>query len=301
MNKPTKKGIKKGGSRRQSKTDIDISKHKKDIISKYTSGLFRDATLEFYGIKAAKIKEPVNIEFPRLEIAMKKADFIFLLEDDTYQHLEFETSYKKTNLIRFADYDVQIYKKYKKKVQTVIIYSSEVKKAAKSLDIGSLKYTPDVVMMCDYDGNAIYAELERKLQAKETLTDTDMLNLIFLPLLRSDIPKYELAEKSIELAKTIEDETKQDTCIASTVAFMERYLTNDEINKILEVVKMTRVANLLIQEAVEEAVKETENKKAVEIAISLLDVLNVETIAAKTKLTVEKVNELKEEYLKNKS
>jgi len=72
-------------------------------------------------------------------------------------------------------------------------------------------------------------------------------------------------------------------------------------NKILGVVKMTRVANLLIQEAVEEAVKETENKKAVEIAISLLDVLNVETIAAKTKLTVEKVNELKEEYLKNKS
>ena len=64
---------------------------------------------------------------------------------------------------------------------------------------------------------------------------------------------------------------------------------------------MTRVANLLIQEAVKEAVKETENKKAVEIAISLLDVLNVETIAAKTKLPIAKVNELKKEYLKNKS
>ena len=286
------KGIKKGGKRRKSE-EIDISLHKKDIISKYTSGLFRDATLQFYGIKAAKIKEAVNVEFPRVQISMKKTDFIFLLEDGTYQHLEFETSYKKSNMKRFFDYDLQIYNKYDKKVQTVIIYSSEVKKAAKTLDIGVAKYTPDVVMMCDYDGNAIFAELERKLKSKEKLTDADMLNLIFLPLLRCDVSKYELTEKSIELAKTIEDENKQNACIASTVAFMEKHLTDIEINKILGVLEMTKVANLLMQEG--------ENKKAIEIAVSLLDVLNVEIIAEKTKLTVEKVKELQEEYLKTKN
>ena len=42
-----------------------------------------------------------------------------------------------------------------------------------------------------------------------------------------------------------------------------------------------------------------EQQKAEEIAISLLDVLDVETIAAKTKLALEKVKELREQYLKN--
>ena len=48
--------------------DIQISKHAKDIIQKYTSGLFKNATLEFYGIKTAKIKELINGELPVVEI-----------------------------------------------------------------------------------------------------------------------------------------------------------------------------------------------------------------------------------------
>ena len=46
---------------------------------------------------------------------------------------------------------------------------------------------------------------------------------------------------------------------------------------------------------VTKAVKERD----IELAISLLDVLDVETIARKTNLTVKKVNELKEKYMKN--
>jgi hypothetical protein len=45
-------------------TYAQISKHAKDIIQKYTSGLFRNATLEFYGVKTAKIKELINVELP---------------------------------------------------------------------------------------------------------------------------------------------------------------------------------------------------------------------------------------------
>ena len=73
------------------KLDIKISKHKRDIIQKYTSGLFKDATLEFYGIKTAKIKELVNVELPVVEVSEESTDFIFLLADNTYLHFEFQT------------------------------------------------------------------------------------------------------------------------------------------------------------------------------------------------------------------
>ena len=240
----------------------NISKQKNDILQKYTSGLFRDATLAFYGVKTAKIKELINTELDIVEVRKLSTDYVFLLEDNTYQHLEFQTAYNKNDLLRFAKYDLYLYERDKREINTVVIYSSDVNNVAQSLKIGSLTYSPKIVMLNNYDGGAIFTELETKLKEKQDLSDADMLNLIFLPLLRSDISKYDLAKKSIEMAKTISDETKQDTCIASTVAFVEKYLTKNEINEILEAIKMTKVAEMLIADAVEE--------KAIKIATKML-------------------------------
>ena len=266
------------------KLNIKISKHKKDIIQKYTSGLFRDATLEFYGVKSAKIKELINVDLQVIEVADMSTDFVFLLEDNTYLHFEFQTTYNRNDLIRFANYDLLLYQRDKREIQTVVIYSSDVKTVAAELKVGSLVYAPDIVMMYDYDGNAIYAELEAKLKVGQELTDVDMLNLIFLPLMRNDIPKAELAEKSIELAKTIQDETKRNACIASTVAFMEKYLNAYEFNNILGVLKMTKIATLLIED------------KVIEIAKKLLEQgLPLESISSATDLDIETLKSLQEQ------
>jgi transcriptional regulator with XRE-family HTH domain len=264
--------------------EIKIPKHKYDIIQKYTIGLFRDATLEFYGIKTAKIKELINTEIPVIEVRDKDTDFVFLLEDNTYQHFEFESSYKKSNLIRFATYDLYLHERDGRQVNTVIIYSADVPKdAPESLKIGSLEYEPDIIMLCDYDGNTIYAKLEAKLRAGKELTDADMLNLLFLPLMRSTVSKYELAKKSIELAKTIEDDRKRDICIASTVAFMEKYLTEDEQKRILEVIRMTKIVDMIITDEMLEVAK-----KAIRKGLSLEDIADL------TNLDINIIQEIQE-------
>ena len=68
-------------------------------------------------------------------------------------------------------------------------------------------------------------------------------------------------------------------------------------NSNAEVKSMVRT--FITEQAEQDKQQALENQK-IEFAVSLLDVLDVETIAAKTKLTVEKVKALKEEYLKNK-
>ena len=100
---------------------------------------------------------------------------------------------------------------------TVVIYSSEVTEVNASFEIGSAIYNPQIVMMNNFNGDTVYAELERKIKANEDLTDTDLVNLILLPLMKHNISKNELAVKSIRLAQTIEDKTKRDICIASVV------------------------------------------------------------------------------------
>jgi len=109
--------------------------------------------------------------------------------------------------------------------------------------------------MHKYDGNAIYTELEAKLKAKRELTDADILNLIFLPLMKSEAPKYDLAVQSIKLANTIPNRQKRNACIASAFAFTEKYLSEAEIKKILGVLKMTKAIDILIEDQMIELAK----------------------------------------------
>jgi len=233
-------------------TKLRISQHAKDLIQKYTSSLFKDATLEFYGVKTARIVELINTELPTVEVAGGAADFVFLLEDGTYFHFEFQTTYNAADLLRFAGYDIRLYERDGRKVVTVIIYTADVKHRPAGLDIGSPAYNPSVVMMHDYDGVAIYESLRSKLADGQNLSDVDMLNLIFLPLMRHMLPRKELAENSIELAQTIPDSTKRNTCIAAVFAFSSKYLSKDEAGQLLEVLKMTDLAEMLVDKVISE-------------------------------------------------
>jgi len=261
-----------------------ISKHSKDIIQKYASGLFKDTTLEFFGLKTAKIKELINVELPVVEVGENSIDFVFLLEDETYLHFEFQTTYNKSDLIRFAGYDLRLFVRDGHQINTVVIYTADVKEVPDGFSIGSLSYNPAKVMMYDYNGNAIYKELEAKIQQEQDLTDADILNLIFLPLMRNTISKEELAVKSIELARRVQDVTKQNACIAAAFAFANRYLDKNGVNKLLEVLRMTDLVTMLLED------------KAIEIAKNLLRKgSTVEFVTETTGLTADTIQRLQKE------
>ena len=148
-----------------------ISKHANDLIQKYATSLFRNATLEFYGIKSAPIKELINPELPEIKVTGGAADIVFLLEDDTYLHFAFETGHNsKGAMLKCIGYDTRLYERDGRLVHTVIIYTADVKTKPKGLSIGTLSYDPQVILMVDYDGNAIFKELEAKIKADEELT-----------------------------------------------------------------------------------------------------------------------------------
>jgi hypothetical protein len=275
---------------------MNISLHNKDIFSKYTSTLFKDSIFEYYGVKStAKVKEFLNVELPDMEITKLSADLICLMDDDTCNHWEFQTSFKIEDLTRFSRYDSLIFDREKRTVNTIIVYSADVKEIIEKINIGSMKYEPTSIMMNKYDGDSIFSELELKFKEKQELTDIDILNLIFLPLMKSNIPKFELAKKSIELAKMIEDERKQETCLVSAVAFSVKYLSEAEIIELWEGIKMVNVISKLIREEYQQELQDERKKRDVELAKSLLDVLAVEVIAKKFGMTVEEVEELKKE------
>jgi hypothetical protein len=278
--------------------ETKISIHANDLIQKYASGLFRDATLEFYGIKTAKIKELINVELPIMEVGGSAADYVFLLEDGTYLHFEFQSKYSENDLVRFAGYDVRLYERDGRRITTAIIYTADVKKAEAELNIGSMLYRPEKIMMNEYDGNVIFTELSNKITGEAEITDVDMLNLIFLPLMRNSIPRNELAINSFSLAQRIQDTTKRDACMVATFAFASRYLDEENIKGLVEVFRMTDVATMLIEDAVKDAVSGAKKNEKLDIAKKLLKRgISIEAISEDTGLEEAVIKNMQTELL----
>jgi len=237
--------------------ETKVSRKAKDILQKYASGLFTNATLDFYGVKTAKIKEIISVELPVIEVGESFSDTAFLLEDNSLLHYEFATGSDKEDNIRYAMYDLRLYRREGRNITTVIIYTSDVKEKPESLNIGSLAFNPYVILMHDYDGNAIYEELDKKIKSGQDLTDTDMLNLIFLPLMRNTIPRGELAVNSVKLAQTITNTQKKNACTAAAFAFAHRYLNENELEKLKGAIRMTTLVDMVIEDAIKDKAIET--------------------------------------------
>jgi len=164
---------------------------------------------------------------------------VFLLEDNTYLHLAFVTGHNsKKAMLKCVGYDVRLYERDERLIHTVIIYTADVKEKPNPLNIGTLTYDPNVLLMADYNGNNTFTELENKIKAGQELSDADILKFVLLPLMNHTLPPYELASSTIELAKTIPDPTKREACVAATFAFASKHLDETDREKLMGVIKV---------------------------------------------------------------
>jgi len=210
---------------------------------------------------------------------------VFLLEDNTYLHLAFVTGHdSKQALLKCVGYDTRLYERDGRLVHTVVIYTADVKKKPPALTIGTLTYDPAVILMVDYDGDTIFTELENKIKSGQDLTDIDVLKLVLLPLMNHTMPRHNLATDTIELAKKILDPKKKNACIAAAFGFASKYLDDEKINKLREVLEMTELVESFMMDEKIETIK-----------VALKEGLPIASIARITRLDESKIKELMKE------
>lgn len=219
---------------------------------------FKEKALDFYGIHTAPIVRVKATELPTITVSDRRMDFLFLLADDTYLHLEFQTTFNEQDLDRFLQYDVSAYEKYKKPIQTVVIYGAGVEEALECKNYGSVKYKTKAVFMNNYDGDQMMQKLWTKVENGEELTETDELNLIFLPLMRSSVSRSERAIETVELTKRIADEEKQVRLLATIIAISDKFIDQQYVEKLVEVLGMAKVLR-----EVEKRARASESQRAI--------------------------------------
>jgi hypothetical protein len=270
-----------------------ISGHNKDIIMKATAEMFKDGTLEMLGLKTARIVDIMPTVLPVVEAAEKRVDFVFLLEDETLLHLEFQATVPEDLLRRVAFYGARIVERHNRDVNTAIIYSGRIENAPDQLQKGSLTYKATNVYLKNMDGDMEYNRMKAKNEQGEALDETDLQKLIFLPLMKSKQPETEMAIQAAELAKASKNK-HTSFAIGAIVAITDKFLPEEYKKRLLEVLRMTQIEQWLR----EEGLKEGELKGKLEAAKNaLLEGLEPQTVAKITGLPLETIQKIKAEIL----
>jgi len=273
--------------------ETNISGHNTDIIMKATAEMFKDKTLEILGLKTARIVDIMPTVLPVVEAREKRLDFVFLLEDETLLHLEFQTTVPEDLLRRIAFYGARIVERHNREVNTAIIYSGRIQNAPDLLTKGSLTYKVANVYLKDMDGDAEYNRLKAKIDQEEPLNEADLQKLVFLPLMKSKQPENDMVIQAAELAKVSKNEYT-NFAIGALIAITDKFLPEEYKRKLLEVLRMTQIEQWLREEGLKEGLKEGKLETARK---ALLKGVDVEFIAEITGLSLETIQKLKNEIV----
>lgn len=281
--------------------ETNISGHNTDIIMKATAEMFKDKTLEILGLKTARIVDIMPTVLPVVEAREKRLDFVFLLEDETLLHLEFQTTVPEDLLRRIAFYGARIVERHNREVNTAIIYSGRIQNAPDLLTKGSLTYKVANVYLKDMDGDAECNRLKAKIDQEEPLNEADLQKLVFLPLMKSKQPENDMVIQAAELAKVSKNEYT-NFAIGALIAITDKFLPEEYKRKLLEVLRMTQIEQWLREEGREEGLKEGELKGKLEGKLeaaknALLEGLEPQTVAKITGLPLETIQKIKAEIL----
>lgn len=109
-----------------------------DAVFKKAMEVFKEGAAEFFGLNF-KIIASAETEIKNIDIITNAMDYLFYTDDDEYLHFEFQNTKKRDDISRFLYYDASLYYKNKKKITTVVVYSSDIKDVITDLNCGSIK------------------------------------------------------------------------------------------------------------------------------------------------------------------
>ena len=253
-----------------------------DLIMKKAMDVFAEEGLRFFGIDG-KVKDSSSTEIVVLEAKNLHMDYTFLMEDDTYIHIEFQTTNKgKSDLRRFRAYESLLSFQTDKDVVTYVIYSNEIKNTMDMIKTGINEYNVKSIYMYDKNGDIIFDKIEEKLKENEEITKQDLVALTFTPIMNGKLTKFDRIIKSIRLVKKINNEYRYD--IESMLyAFADKFLEDKDLEKVKEEISMTKLGQMLIEEGIE--------KQATDTAIKAIEMgMSNEVIIKLTGLTDREIN-----------
>ena len=237
---------------KKGKSKSDITYHNKDVLSKVMAENFKDKSLKVYGIDVPKIKQVLPTNLPEIQVNEIRIDNLFLLEDGSIAIIDYESSLKWENYLKYLNYIVRILERYKqeaKHIRMIVIYTADIEQAEDEFHAGCLTLRLEQAYLRKVDSKSIRDVLEEKLEDGVPLSDDELMQFIILPLTYKGKEAKRVAVKdAVYLAKKITDKKNQMFVLSGILVFADKIIDARTAEQIKEVIRMTQVAQLLLEE-----------------------------------------------------
>ena len=233
--------------------------HSEDLALKSAAAYFGDKLIHWLGIRERALRA-VPTEMVELETRHMYEDFLYEMENGMYYHFEFESdSISIEDLRRFREYEASTARIYKAPVVTYVICSSEVKNLRDSITEGINTYRVSLIRLKDENGVRLLEQLAEKTAGD--LTREDIIPLLFSPLMGGRFGQKERILRCIEVLKNAETIFQQNDIRkmeAILYTFAVKFLDDDELKSIKEAVAMTKLGQMIWNDALEKGREEGE-------------------------------------------
>ena len=276
-----------------------ITHSNKDVLFKVLSRNYENKSLAVYGLDLPRIKRLLPGSYPAVTATETHADNPFLLEDGTLLILEYESTVRADDFLKYAGYVTNALRQLRRegedttKVVIAVVYTGDIKRAPYELDVGALRVRVQQVFLSGFDTEGILADLKAKIEAGEPLEDDDVMRLIILPLTQPDkTRKQKLVEDAINLAKNVKDESQQLFAVAGIVTATAKFVEAEYLKNLKGWIKMNAFIRLFEEDKIEALSQQDKNVRR-EIASNMLaNGLSIVQVMQSTKLTRAEIDEI---------
>ena len=140
--------------------------------------------------------------------------------------------------MRFAHYDLWLYQQYKATIRTIVLTPSSGSPGTKSLDTGTIQYTIQQIILRERNADELLEKIRKALENGQPVNE---LELIFLPLMQSRLPKNELLLETIKLEKQLPDTTIRVKVLGLTLVVSNRIVDKKLLDEIWQEVRMLKI------------------------------------------------------------
>jgi hypothetical protein len=181
--------------------DIDYQNYDRAFKEAFTT--FKEKVPPFIDLDLPEIDRFLETEFVEIETKENKMDMNFILKDGSILHLEEEIHLSVEDVIRFAQYDLKLYRRYKTKINTVVFCVNRTSEGSNGIDAGSLKCKLHIVDFSTKDADLKLKELRHRIKSGMEINE---LELVFLPLMKSNLEKVNLVREVVKLEMQLDIE-----------------------------------------------------------------------------------------------
>lgn len=227
-----------------------------DSVMKTMVRFFADEMLPYLGIKG-KVKMIAPTEEIHMEIKRLYEDMNLIMEDGTWKHFEFQsTNGGITDLKRFRVYEAITSQENKVPVVTYVLFSGKIKNPQYQFTEGINTYRVIPIIMQDKNADHIINKLLKKQARGKSIERQEMVALALTPLMQGKITMKDRIKNALQIVgREICLKAEEAQKIQAVIyALAEKFLKYEEMNEVKEVMNMTRLGQMLVDDGISQGI-----------------------------------------------